>query len=310
LGSTLRQLILILLLTPFLTTICEGQVPYQLFSGSGTALNFDDTTTTKYFYIDTTLTENIWQIGTPQKTMLDSAYSPPSALITDTLNSYPPDNFSTTNMTFSVAEGLMWFWFVHKYDTDTLEDGGKIELSIDGGTNWYNLRDSAYWHSIGCTVDGVNLYSYQDTVASLVGQGFSGNSGGWLDAEIEFYYQNITVPMDTFQLRFVFASDSVETNKEGWLIDDIHIGANHIGVEEHQDNGFSFHPNPTTGLLSFEVSVNHISEIHIYDSNGRKIESRKVVNGQLDISHLINGIYFVTITSDQFNKTGKVVLKK
>ena len=299
-----------LLFILLVTLNCAGQVPYELVFGSGATLHFDDTTATRHFYIDTALAENVWQIGTPQKTLFDSAYSAPNALVTDKLNSYPTDNYSTTYMTLVVADGLMWFYFVHKYDTDTLEDGGKIELSIDGGANWHNLRDSAYWNSVGCRVDGTRLYSYQDTVASLGDQGFSGNSGGWLDTEFEFFYQNITVLMDTFQLRFVFASGSVETNKEGWLIDDITIGANHIGIEEHRENELSFYPNPTSGLLRFKDFLNPKTPVRIYDSTGRIVETNAIVDGRLDISHLTDGIYVLTIVTEQYTKTGKVVLKK
>ncbi|MDA3953800.1 MAG: transposase [Bacteroidales bacterium] len=34
----------------------------------------------------------IWQIGTPNKTFFDSAYSSPNAIITDTVNYYPINN--------------------------------------------------------------------------------------------------------------------------------------------------------------------------------------------------------------------------
>lgn len=303
-----RRLLTLLFSIVVLST--SGQVPYQLTFGAGPTLHFDDTTSTHYFYIDTNVIGNAWQIGTPQKTLFDSAYSAPNALVTDTLNGYPTENYSTTYMSLVVAEGLMWFYFVHKYDTDTLEDGGKIELSIDGGANWHNLRDSAYWNSVGCRVDGTRLYSYQDTVASLGDQGFSGNSAGWLDTEFEFFYQNITVPMDTFQLRFVFSSDTVETNKAGWLIDDIIIGANHIGVEEYQTNQITVYPNPTNGFLRFNGLKHPLRQVYVSDGFGRKVEPNELFDGNLDISNLADGIYFITIVTDQFSKTQKVVLKK
>ena len=115
-----RRLLTLLFSIAVLST--SGQVPYQLTFGAGPTLHFDDTTSTQYFYVDTNVTGNVWQIGKPQKTLFDSAYSAPNALVIDTLNSYPTDNLSNVYMSFTVAEGLMLFRFTHKYGTDTLNN--------------------------------------------------------------------------------------------------------------------------------------------------------------------------------------------
>lgn len=47
-----------------------------------------------YLQIDTTSSNNIWQVGQPSKTFFDSAYSPVNAIVTDTINSYPVNNHS------------------------------------------------------------------------------------------------------------------------------------------------------------------------------------------------------------------------
>ena len=47
------------------------------------------------FIIDTVnYPNNVWQIGKPQKTVFDSAYSYPNAIVTDTLNPYPVNDTS------------------------------------------------------------------------------------------------------------------------------------------------------------------------------------------------------------------------
>src|SRR5690349_9118432 len=63
--------------------------------------NFDvaDTTTSKILF-DTTHLNNIWQIGKPQKTAFDSAYSPLNVLVTDTINTYPINDTSIFTIVF------------------------------------------------------------------------------------------------------------------------------------------------------------------------------------------------------------------
>jgi hypothetical protein len=302
--------VLVLLFSSLAMTVF-GQIPYQLEAGVGPVLHFDDISEIQYFHIDTSLTDNVWQIGVPQKIFMDSTFSAPNALITDTADHYPTSNYSTVSMTLLATEGLMWFVFMHKYDTDTLKDGGKIELSIDAGTTWHNVLDAAYWSENGCSTSGLNFYSQSDTVASLGSQGFSGRSNGWEQTEFQFNYQNATISLDTFQLRFVFASDTADTGKEGWLIDDIHIYANHIGIEEFQFEGGSFYPNPTSGLLSFKDLKDPVRQVHICSASGQTIEILNQSNiDKLDLSHLRNGLYFVSVVTDKLTKTEKIVLNK
>src|SRR6266478_1466792 len=78
-------------------------------------------------YIDTTLSGNIWQIGRPQKVFFDSAFTRPNAIVTDTINYYPKNNvseFILKTPTFLLCCGGVIMRFFHKYDTDTLADGG------------------------------------------------------------------------------------------------------------------------------------------------------------------------------------------
>lgn len=83
-----------------------------------------------------TATNDLWQIGHPGKTFFDGAYAGMNALLTDTIDPYPPNDTSSfiyvirNPYTQTCLSGLQ-FW--HKYDTDTLNDIGIIEASYDGG---------------------------------------------------------------------------------------------------------------------------------------------------------------------------------
>ena len=96
----------------------------------------------QYILIDTTIDNNIWQVGNPTKSIFISALSLPNAIITDTINTYPVNNESYFYLKF-IRGGLSGYYFTikHRYDTDYLIDGGTIELSFNNGINWYNIFD-------------------------------------------------------------------------------------------------------------------------------------------------------------------------
>jgi hypothetical protein len=71
------------------------------------------------------------------------------------------------------------------------------------------------------------------------------------------------------------------------------------------------HPNPTTGEL---IITNHelkITNIEIYDVDGRKLSSNHLItpssHQKIDISHLTPGIYFVKIVTTQGEIVKKVI---
>ena len=286
-----------------------AQEPYQLTFGTGGSLAFDDTSTTKYFYIDTTIATNIWQVGSPDKIIFDSAYSAPRAMVTDTVNYYPVNNYSTFYMTLLRAEGFMWFEFRHKFDTDTLSDGGMVQMSFDMGDTWGNVIDESFLSTYNMSVYGTNnFYTTYDTIQSLANApGFSGNSNGWMHSTFGIFYQNSFNSQDTFLLRFVFASDSVNTDKEGWIIDDIYLGANHIGIEEGDDEAINFtlYPNPASTTLTIESAVNSPQTVvSIYNAHGQEVllpiaigTTLNIKHQTLNISSLSPGLYYLHLQS-------------
>ena len=126
---------------------------------------------------------SIWEIGQPNKSFFNSMYSGEKAIVTDSIGFYP-DN---CNDYFYIK--IPWvehFWgegilsFFHKFDTDTLMDGGIIEISYDNGESWKNVLDDNYHIStnfIGIYTDTINGGEY----------GFSGKSDGWQYVELYWW---------------------------------------------------------------------------------------------------------------------------
>ena len=263
--------------------------------------------------IDTSLVGNIWQIGSPHKTIFDSAYSRPNAIVTDTIQPYPTNNFSAfTVKIFDPAwtgfyindEDHISFW--HKFDTDSLKDGGYVEISYNNGITWTNIAND----NIGSWDDHFyNPYYSSNPIIANGNAAFTGRSNGWLKSVIYGCNLNLLSNPYPVYLRFVFSSDSNQTNKEGWIIDNIDIClgcGNCLGISETQNNEIiSIFPNPASYKLTIESQQQ--SETEILNIEGQIIKRLNIKENKtdIDISDFSSGIYFMKLQ----NNDGIIVRK-
>lgn len=230
---------------------------------------------------------NLWQNATPQKTWLDQAYSPPKAIITDSINPYPPGN--TSSFTFVIDSNSIYPWsgrpatyfsFIHKFDTDTINDYGIIEASTDGGITWCDLSDPSW------CLEGPSWWEDDSSLTShrryFHPQRISGRSDGWIFSRyhIDYFVSNkmgSEFPPDSIMIRFTFKSSNNITDHEGWLIDNLIIGVCDIYVSapalEKPEYSINISPNPLTdrSVITLPVEIYHDFEILIYNETGRKI---------------------------------------
>lgn len=277
-------------------------------------ISFEDTSQFFRLKIDTVSNpNNIWQIGEPQKTIFTSAYSIPNAIVTDTINPYPVNDTSRF-VVKHVSDWLGGFQWPHtvilagKYqvNSDTLNDFGMIEFSPDNGNTWIDLLTDTLYLNQRC-------YEWWSPKPTL-----TGNSPDWTD----FYVWvagfgpvfNIQ-PGDTVQYRFSFISDSIQTNKDGLIYDDLHFEDWAEGIKTIKKQfDTKTYPNPTSGKVEilFLNENNEIFELTLFDSNGRSILIKRTTNKnsiELDLKNYDSGIYVYKLFN-QGNKTmsiGKIL---
>ena len=252
-----------------------------------------------------TSSQNIWQIGKPMKVFFDTAYSIPNALVTDTLNPYPVSNHSYFDLVIRNFYYLdMIVSFRHKFQTDTLTDGGYIELSYDMGQSWENiLYDSSYIFFYS-----ENLYTTDDTLKGGI-NGFSGTSNGWINTRVEWIWALPIkfYPPDTLMMRFHFISDSIQTNKAGWMIDNILISYAMLPGAVNEINygviPLEIYPNPfdTYTNIQFENPRNEDLEIWVLNPLGQVVRTIKDITGdqiRIEKEDLTSGMYFVQLRKD------------
>lgn len=258
------------------------------YSGSQkSTLNFENRNHSNYFYRDTTQINNLWQFGTPSKKIFKSAYSTPIALVTDTLNSYPNENKSSFEFVIRTDDyTLISFW--HRFDTDSLADGGVIEVSKDGGYSWVNIINSPEFILS-------NFYKSSNTISSNAKKpAFTGTSP-WTESTIQGNALNYV------RFRFTFTSDGINTQKEGWMIDNFKMQCIGTAVSEKTVNSFFYiFPNPTTQFISVQSdNSERIKNVSIIDVLGKKILTTEQTT--IDLSQFDSGLYFVEISTEQHN---------
>ncbi len=78
-------------------------------------------------------------------------------------------------------------------------------------------------------------------------------------------------------------------------------------IESNESNNFKIYPNPTKDKLIIETSKENVESISLYDITGKKIiDSDKNI---LNVSGLINGVYFIRInTIENQNIIKKIII--
>lgn len=241
------------------------------------------TDTINPWVIDTLNPNNIWQIGKPQKQSFDSSLSLPNAIITDTINTYPINNYSSFQINlkkpqWAISQGRGWsvvhLFFYHKYNTDSLSDGGYIDVSYDGGNTFNNIIfDSNFSEH--------HLFIYKETDTIIGGiPAFCGNSGAnWVDTQLQLRWEEKDYyKVDSMIIRFNFKSDGTDTQKEGWIIDDIFCEVR--GYFPSSSNAkqnipaTEYYPNPVRHSLTLELSDKYYwQSVEIISLTGQIIET-------------------------------------
>jgi len=260
------------------------------------------------------VSNHTWQIGKPGKSFFNAPHAGVKAILTDTLNSYPVNDTSRfiyviRNPYTQTCYTSMEFW--HKYDTDTLTDAGIIEASYNGGSSWVVVNDTSnvspwgsffWWDEDYHSTDG--RYTAHPVITS-------GKSDGWILSRFNWQWwipvksdTIISLP-DSLMIRFTFISDPVQSNREGWMIDDILTASawwqlcSEIPETPAREN-LRVSPNPFKEQTRFETGNDLAdAEINVYNATGYKVRNISHVNGRSVLftrDHLPPGLYILILS--------------
>jgi Secretion system C-terminal sorting domain len=207
-------------------------------------------------------TDNVWQIGPPQKAIFNGPATVPNAMVTDTINFYPQGNTSRfiTKVIPWANFGIYALQWQQKLDMANDFAGGIVEYSFDHGGAWFNVFNNPYVY---------NFYGFlptsQDTLLSSGEYAFSGTDSTWRDVWLCFDISWLSQFQDTIYFRYTLKSDSVEGHHEGWLIDNMisHITFQHTLKDSLDGKYLNAYPNPANDILYIETQK--LQEFHIIE---------------------------------------------
>lgn len=262
-----------------------------------------------------TSSQNVWQVGKPQKTIFNSAATQPNVIVTDTVNYYPANNTSRFYFRFIeplFSPGILALQWTQKLDMEKKQDGGIIEYSLDKGNSWQNVFNNPYVY---------NFYGFNSVNADTLYSGeyaFSGTDTSWANIWLCFD-MSFLMNYDTVDFRYTLKSDSVNNNKEGWMIDNMWVSITFIhtakGGQEPQEY-LKIYPNVTDGIVHIEaekMNEYHIIEsIELINSEGKVVQrfGKAPTKFFVDIGNNLPGTYFLKVTTNFKTETFPVVLQK
>jgi hypothetical protein len=254
-----------------------------------------------HFIMDTTHSNNKWQIGRPHKVVFDSAsaYSMPNVIVTDTLNPFPANDTSVFIIQhYYTSTHALTLDFMYKLDIDT-GINATLEISGDRGLNWINpiTQDTTYMFYWGGPKPRLDT-------STATWQHFQLGLSPWASAisggSYSFPHYRTS---DTILFRFTLISNSDTVHKDGWMMDNFSLqNAPMEGFvnEINNNNLIIIYPVPSAGqLFVFAKEANPApATITIYNTNGHSLYTSQATDATsiLDLN-LPNGNYYLKYTT-------------
>ncbi len=236
-------------------------------------------------------------------------------------------------------EPALRFW--HQFKTESGNDGGFVQISLDNGNIWLNLDDKFL-------INGYNSRISYSTFAIPSLAGFTGNSNGYIDSYIDLsQYKGETV-----KIRFRFGTNEENSfvgQGGGWYIDDLELldlvrfktstcvysdQSDPVCTEEFltildtefidnvQDiasiDKFELFPNPAieSTNIRFEANRASSSSISIFNLEGKLVKqlNTSIHSGfnsiVVPLTGLVEGQYLLVVSNDEGQITHKLSVVK
>lgn len=287
--------------------VARGQWEFQqYFDGADTAFG---SLTVEF---DTT----VWQVGVPDKVLMDSAYTLPNALVTKLSGPYPstPAGYAYVKVpmdqSFFSVLAIQWMQLI---DLENGRDHGVLHFSMDDGVTWENALSSPYTYS---------AYGYDEANIDTLDSGeigFSGTDSTWRNVWfcMDGFFLS-TMGVDTLQLRFGMFADTVQTGQEGWLIDNLRVMMTiaHTINETPLEHAVEVFPSLTPGPITIEVRKEKepqlITSIDVLDLHGGVVMHHGYAPSRfrMDLSALPAGSYFVRVNTNSTTRTVPVMVAR
>ena len=172
--------------------------------------------------------------------------------------------------------GYMDLWV--EFNTAMKFDGDPLRVAVSFDYDGQSDPSDFVWHDI------TDVFNFSTGNYEWV-------ESGAFNVYEEFYDLN---PFGGFYLAFIYSS--TDEAASSWEIDYVRAYTLHTeGIDDNVRPAISLYPNPANEQVSFVLEDN--AEVSIFDLTGRKVSTMTCEAGQaqLNVSELVNGVYFVNV---------------
>ncbi|WP_066756625.1 M14 family zinc carboxypeptidase [Crocinitomix algicola] len=231
----------------------------------------------------------------------DETYVSPDYCITD--SPYDPTYANNLNKVltlnevfdFSTIDGAI-VQFNARWEIENDYDYVQFMISVDGGSSWQPLCGK--YTNLGVSPQDVDQPLYD------------GTQNDWILEEINL---EDFIGHEDVRFQFRLVTDG-GLQMDGFYFDDfgVYTGADNIlSVHEVLKTEFSLYPNPAQQYLHLKnLQYKGIITYVIHNDVGQIVEEGILKESKLDINHLSNGMYFLTLLSDEKMKTERFTVLK
>lgn len=304
-----KTLLLCIILLFSLRTYAQTDF-YQYFDGEDTLTYWSINIT---FDVDT---NNIWQIGPPQKLIFNSASTAPNVIVTDTLNNYPTNNTSTfiaqlgDTYLYPYFYGIVAIQWLQRIDISSNGDIAILEISLDSMQTWANVFDNPLTY---------NFYGFNaENIDTIDGEiGFAGTDTSWRDIWYCFDWPYLEIDTGYIFLKYTFKSDSIPEEKEGWMIDNMyaHSTMYHTLNNTNVVDAISIYPVPADDKINIQLQQtqqsHYIESMSITSMQGALINSWNNLPSKyfIDTENYPNGMYILSVKTNLYNESKAIVIQ-
>lgn len=181
--------------------------------------------------------------------------------------------------------------------------GGEFYKTQDAGQTWskQTLDTSSAITAISFLNPDVGYIGFESSISKT-------SNGG-----ITWYRQSMDVPTEIRKIQvindtvvYAMSKDKVykTTNGGGWIPP--------TSIEQpNLSAAIKIYPNPTANILYIhKQAAVAIQSIHLSDISGRVLQTYSPESSEVHIGHLVNGMYFVNISTANGNLIEKIILNK
>ena len=170
------------------------------------------------------------------------------------------------------------------------------------GADSNNCIDSAFINIEVKPLPNVDVIKNKNTITALL----TGANYQWFNCTTK---KNITSANAQSFTATSNGNYAVIVSQNGCSDTSVCININSVGINENDFKNFSVFPNPASNKLNivFEGDMPKNITANIYDSKGSLIKSETLINNEIDINNLAQGLYLLTIVSEGKSYSSKFV---